>query len=384
MYSTIGMAIVVGFFFTWLITRSVVRPAVEIAEVSEALAQGDLTRRINYRSRDEIGQMAESLRHLLSGVIGEGQSIKQGIPIALWTADKDLKTTFLNSPAARIAKPLTGKSADQLIGQVKIGEVMKDKDGIISRMARESMEKGTVPEARVMFDLGGERIYVRQFTSQLKDLNEKVVGVMGVGIDITAQKRVEDLLVESESRFRSAFEQANVGMGLIALDGTFMMINNELAGILGYPKEELVGKSFADVTHPDDLEKGRKFIRQAQAGELDSIDFEKRYLNKNGGIIWGEVVSTLVRDQSDTPQYFVTHIQDITDRRKSEERIKASLKEKEILLREIHHRVKNNMQIVSSLLNLQQRSYKNESLKARFPGKSRQAHRHVLCPRISL
>ncbi len=170
--------------------------------------------------------------------------------------------------------------------------------------------------------------------------------------DITDRKRAEQALQKSEEHFRTLIENASVGACMVDLQGRFVAVNQALCDYLGYTEEELRRFAFNDVTYPEDREAGTEGVRRVVSGEIERYTLEKRYVRKDGGIVWGIVSFSLIRDREGKPEYFVTNVQDITQRKAAEEQIVSSLREKEILLKEIHHRVKNNMQVISSLLNL--------------------------------
>jgi diguanylate cyclase (GGDEF)-like protein/PAS domain S-box-containing protein len=125
-------------------------------------------------------------------------------------------------------------------------------------------------------------------------------------------------LREAEERFRLAFENAPIGMALVAPDGTFLRVNRALSEIVGYPADVLLIKTFQDITHPDDLEADLAFVRQMLAGEIRTFSMEKRYLHADGHIVWINLSVSLVRDEGGAPMYFISQIEDITQRKRVE------------------------------------------------------------------
>jgi PAS domain S-box-containing protein len=137
--------------------------------------------------------------------------------------------------------------------------------------------------------------------------------------DITERKRAEEALRESEERFRAAFEEGAVAMALTALDTTMLKVNSSFCRMLGFSESELVGRSFTEITHPDDRAGNLVGSRELACGEVSSFRMEKRYLRKDGVVVWADMNTAAVRDAQGRPLYCVTHIQDITDRKQAEE-----------------------------------------------------------------
>ncbi|MBF0271593.1 MAG: PAS domain S-box protein [Magnetococcales bacterium] len=136
--------------------------------------------------------------------------------------------------------------------------------------------------------------------------------------DITMQKRTEDALRLSESRFRGAFETAAHGMVLASPEGRFLKVNPAFCAIIGYDEEALLAIDFQSITHPDDLEADLAFVRQLLAGNLDTFQMEKRYIHRDGHLVWVVLSVSMVRDFQDQPVHFVAHILDISDRKRAE------------------------------------------------------------------
>jgi PAS domain S-box-containing protein len=142
--------------------------------------------------------------------------------------------------------------------------------------------------------------------------------------DITDRRQAEATLRESEERFRVAFYQAAVGIAQTRPDGRWLFVNDRYCEMFGYSQAELRGKNFLDITHPDDNEASHTALRQLLAGEISSLLKEKRYVRKDGGTLWARLFTSLVRDQHNQPQCFISVLEDITEQKLMQERLRAS------------------------------------------------------------
>ena len=142
--------------------------------------------------------------------------------------------------------------------------------------------------------------------------------------DISELKKNEVSLRESEEQFRSTFEQVTVGMAHVKTDGKFLRVNHKLCDILGYSREELLSKSFQDITYPDDLDVNVKKLQQILANDIQSFSDEKRYITKNGEIIWVNLTVSAPKRNTGTSYYMISVIEDITVRKRTEDLLKKS------------------------------------------------------------
>jgi len=163
-------------------------------------------------------------------------------------------------------------------------------------------------------------IRVQERTAALSAANENLKK------QIEERKHAEEALKESEERFRNIFEKSAIGKAMIALDGSFLHVNQSFADMIGYTTEEIQRFKFADITHLDDIEPSRKIIRKLLTDELSSYQFEKRYLHRNGDIVWTDISIVLLKANTGKPQYFITSIRDITGRKSLEEQLQQAMK----------------------------------------------------------
>lgn len=159
-----------------------------------------------------------------------------------------------------------------------------------------------------------------QFQSrEVADSVEEVLA--GVGGLLKEQQRIGRCLRQSEERFRATFEQAAVGIAHVAADGRWLRMNQKLCDIVGYSRQELLGLTFQDITHPDDLAGDLRQVRRMLAGEIATYSLEKRYLRKDGSPLWIRLTVALVRDENGAPDYFISVVEDICRRKEGEAEI---------------------------------------------------------------
>jgi two-component system, cell cycle sensor histidine kinase and response regulator CckA len=170
----------------------------------------------------------------------------------------------------------------------------------------------------------GEKRLLAWWCRVLKGEDGKVKGALSTARDITEHKLAQDTLRDSEARFRGVFEYSTLGKSLTAPDGTLLRVNRAFAAMLGRTTEELQRANFVDLTHPDDLAESRECVRCLLANERSDCRMEKRYRHRDGRFVWADVSTTLLRDDSNAPLYFVTSIADITERKRADEALRAS------------------------------------------------------------
>ncbi|MDZ7794856.1 MAG: PAS domain S-box protein [Spirochaetia bacterium] len=140
-------------------------------------------------------------------------------------------------------------------------------------------------------------------------------------------------LWESEDKFRKAFEYTSVGMVLTSPTGELLRVNEAFASMLGYSPTEIFSVNFTKLTHPEDVEMSVDQMKSMLDGKTDSRQFIKRYIRKNGTVVWADVNSMLLRDSEGKPLHFVTHVQDITESKLMQEELDRQREQYDLLLR---------------------------------------------------
>jgi PAS domain S-box-containing protein len=169
---------------------------------------------------------------------------------------------------------------------------------------------------------------------------------------------------ESEYKFKAVIANAPVGMTLTNFDGSFSSVNQAFCDTLGYPIEEVSRGTFMQFTHPDDIKESFDYMQKLRYGSCRIVHFEKRFIHKSGRIIWASIQSSVLEDAQGIPQNIINCVLDVTSFKQIEEEQKQAAircqeiaqektKEKETLIREIHHRTKNSMNTIQSLLSIQ-------------------------------
>ncbi|HEX9181561.1 MAG TPA: EAL domain-containing protein, partial [Burkholderiales bacterium] len=139
---------------------------------------------------------------------------------------------------------------------------------------------------------------------------------------LTEGKRAWHKLLEAESRFRGTFDHSGVGMANVGLDGRLLRVNRRFCEMAGYSEDELLGMRFQDITHPDDLPKDLELASRLMAGAIPSYSLEKRYVRRDGVVVWGLLTVSAMRFPDGGTDYFIAVVEDITALKRAQERLR--------------------------------------------------------------
>lgn len=271
----------------------------------------------------------------------------------------DSKGTFVE--VNRAAEVLTGYSKSKLIG-------MNFKDYVPPEYHKRVFNAfyNVFTTGKQLQDFPLE-VIVKDGTKKYFEINvgplrkgEQIIGFHGCSRDITERKQAEDALQESEEKYRTILDNIEEGFYEVDLAGNFTFFNDSLCRMLNYSKDELMGMNNQQYMDKESAKRVYEIFNKVYKTGRPSKGIEFQTIRKDRVKKHGEISVSLIKDSKGQPIGFRGIIRDITERKLAEEKIKASLEEKEVMLREIHHRVKNNMQIMSSLLRLQSGKIKDK------------------------
>lgn len=240
-----------------------------------------------------------------------------------WKADAQLKhvpfvvytATYTEAQDEELALNL---GADAFILKPAEPEVFLDRiDAVLARVGR-----GEPARPKIVGD-GDEdplKIYsqtlIRKLEEKTLQLEESNAALQR---DIASRTRIEESLRESEERFRATFEQAAVGIAHLNTEGRFLRVNDKICAITGRPREELLRRTFMELTVPEDQAECEEARVAMLSGERRDFSGEKRYQRPNGDAVWVNIVTTLLRDEAGKPKFFISVVADISERKKLEQ-----------------------------------------------------------------
>lgn len=239
-------------------------------------------------------------------------------PTMIATIDAELTMLSVN-PFCAVQ---LGYTVDELEGQPVLNIFHEDDRSALAEQLRSCLQN---PDRVYQWQFrkvrkDGEILWVEEIAQAVHDLNG-ALNILVVCQDITDRKRTEDALRESEERFRATFSQAAVGMGLMTPDSHWMRINQRYCDIVGYTEEELKDLTIRDITHPDDREESLKQFQLLLEGRIGNYSIEKRYIRKDGSIVWVNITASMVADAGGKPRFAVGVVEDITSRKRADEEI---------------------------------------------------------------
>jgi PAS domain S-box-containing protein len=316
------LALVLGTGFlwlTWLVSKRVVQPISEFVElVNNFQPESDKPFRTAANAReDELGVLAKTMDALIEKLriyAGRNQLFIEHAPVPLAIFDPQMRYLVASrrwlSDYGLQGRNIVGMSHYEIFPDLPSHWRMLHQRGLQGEVLNSPGECFTHDD--------GVQQWLRWEIRPWHLPDDTIGGIAIFSEDITSRLQAELALQDSERKFRATFEQAAVGIAHVDLSGRWLMVNNRLCSILGYDRNELLEKSFQDITHPDDLLHDMGWVESLLRGEQDHYQMDKRYRHKGGSFFWATLTVALVRKSDGTPDYFVSVVEDVTERKRAD------------------------------------------------------------------
>jgi PAS domain S-box-containing protein len=279
-----------------------------LREIGRRLADG-LTGLLAYRNLRESEQQFRSLA--------------ENSPDSIIRYDRSARILYVSAKL----QAFFGLSEARLIGR-RPCEIWPEGDyADIERAVLEAGEHGASRTIEIVSSTdGGEARYHQVKVVPERNTIGGIIGAIAFGSDITERRRAEEALRQSEERTRLFFEHQMVGTAITSPEKGWLQVNDKLCEMLGYSREELLGMTWAELTHPDDLPPDLAQFERMLAGEIDSYSLEKRYYRKDGTLVPAELAIACVRSTDRTVDYVLVLIEDISERKQAERESQAHMR----------------------------------------------------------
>ncbi|HXJ91977.1 MAG TPA: PAS domain S-box protein [Terriglobia bacterium] len=305
--------------------RNLVRTEIPIVENGFLVRIWGITRDITERRRaEEARRESEERLRILS------DNLPRGMVYQLDFGDGGRnKFTYVSAGVEELHE-VTAEAVLQ-DAQVLYGQLVEEDRRVVAAREAEMVAHMTPFLAEVRCQLPSGRVQWSMIASAPRRTPDGRIICDGIELDVTERKRAEEARRESEERFRTTFENAGIGMAVVDLQGRLLQCNGALQTMLGYTDDELRRMAFTEFTHPDDRDLDMTLYQELIAGKRDKYEIEKRYVRKNGQVIWGHLTGSLVKDPEGVARYGVGMVEDITERKRAEDalrKLNAELEER--------------------------------------------------------
>jgi PAS domain S-box-containing protein len=310
-------------------------------------------------TKSQFAELAHKIRMAVQRRISENQkeesqeilkNVMADAKEGIIGCDRDLRFTLWN----RFMEDLTGLKAADVMGKdvFDLFPFIKEtgNDVLIKKA-----QSGIIAESsdfEFFIHSTGKKGWAKGIYSPNYDAHGMIIGILAIIHDVTEKKQAGELLRESEERHRKIYENSPVGMTLVTPDYRFFSVNPAWVAMTGYSEKELLKMSFKDITHPDHLPGDLQKMEELAADKIPVLHTEKRYIRKDGSILWGLLRVSTIRDEKGTILYFASQIEDISERKLTGEALRNANKKLNLLSSITRHDINNQLTVMDGYVTL--------------------------------
>ena len=287
-------------------------------------------------------------------------NIVEQSPLAMWISDSEGTLIRINQACCELLKI---REEDVLGVYNVLNDNLVEEQGYLP-LVRNVFEQGEAVRFELAYDISKLKHPQLQTTANvfldvtifpIKNSSGKVTNAVIQNNNITERKRVEQALNDERNFINAILDNAAIVVNVLDREGRFVLVNKHFEQVTGYSASELEGRFIWDTTLPEDeAQRLKPYFEEIWEGDFPKV-INNHVLTRDGDIVPFEWINTIIPDNEGKPRYSLGIGLGLTQRQRMEEQLRASLAEKEILLREVHHRVKNNLEVINSLAEMQTR-----------------------------
>jgi len=282
--------------------------------------------------------------------ITDVEFLMEDLQEGIWKIDKDAFTSYVNDKLA----DMLGYTTEEMLGKHLFSFIDEKEVKIVTQKLGERKKGKRETHEAELLHKDGKKIQTLITTSPLVDSKGNYNGAIATLLNISDLKHAEELFKNSEAKFKKIFYNAPIGTCIVSPNGKLMELNDAFLQITGYKREEIFDFSVEQLTHPDDIEMNREFIKKVVKGEIDDYYLEKRYLRKDGGIAWVKMFVSPVRNANGDLLYSIVMVKDNTKDKKAREELMIAQKMATIgnMSAYLSHEIKSPLSVIKMNLDL--------------------------------